>query len=63
MNGPTKLKLSVKQRIERRNRAMNGDAIALMECSYDSGICTREQLDDFYRITRECEEDEEQGQM
>jgi len=63
MNRPTKNKLSVKQRIERHNRAMNGDATALMECSYDSGICTREQLDDFYRIKRECEEVEEQEQM
>jgi len=60
MNRQTRNKLSVKQRVERYNRAMNGDTAALMECSYASGICTREQLDDFYRIKRLVEKDEEQ---
>ena len=58
MNRQNKNKLSVKQRIERHNRAMNGDAAALMECSYDIGICTRGQLDDFFRIQQWCNETE-----
>jgi len=60
---PTKNKLSTTQRIERYNRAMNGDTVALMECAYDGGICTKEQRDDFYRIKRQVEEAEEQEQM
>ncbi len=53
-------RLSVKQRLKRHNRAMNGDAVALMECSYASGVCTREQLEDFYTISRDCEEEEQE---
>lgn len=63
MNRQTKNKLSTKQRIEIYNRAMNGDTVALMECSYASGICTKEQLSDFYRIKRQVEEAEEREQM
>jgi hypothetical protein len=43
-------------KMARFERAMAGDEDALMECSYEAGICTKEQLDDYFKLKEEIDD-------
>lgn len=50
---------SVRAKVDRFKRAMNGDADALVECMYNQGLCTKEQFEDYFRIKKKYGSEEE----
>lgn len=44
------LSKSLRFKVELFERAMKGDADAIVECSYAFGLCSKESLDDYYKI-------------
>ncbi|MBF8263242.1 MAG: hypothetical protein HW387_907 [Parachlamydiales bacterium] len=48
--------LTAQEKTRLFEKAMTGDATALVECGYTLGINSREELDDFYEIQRQCEQ-------
>jgi hypothetical protein len=44
-----KLIKSLNERVERWKRMEQGDADALWECMYDRGMCSKEDLNEYYK--------------
>lgn len=44
---------SIRKKEERYKKAMEGDSDALVASMYDHGMCTTEQVADYYRIKKE----------
>jgi len=40
----------VREKEAQFKRAMNGDTDALMKCSFESGLCSKKALNDYYKI-------------
>jgi hypothetical protein len=43
------LSKSLRFKVERFKRAMQGDVDAIVECSYAFGMCSKESLNDYYK--------------
>jgi len=44
-----KTKKTIQEKIDRWERMLKGDEGALWECMYDQGMCSKEDLNEYYR--------------